>query len=114
MRESKKLRKLKHDDNLMEESLRRQNPDLKTIESFPIYGAFSQTHIVEVDDYHEFSFVENNLQKAFPTNKVKVKEIDFCNGFYKGIAYLDRQDEAYKELEKELGKEIKEWEKCFI
>lgn len=59
---------------------------------------------VQVADYHEFPFLQDNLRKIIPG--IKVFEVG-CTGKYDGIAYIGRKDQPeVKALVKEIKSEV--------
>lgn len=62
---------------------------------------------VEVEDYHRFSSLQDNLRKL--NSKIKVREVGF-NGSYMGIVYVGNLEDSENKL---MFAEIKEESKKF-
>ena len=47
--------------------------------------------IIGVDDYHEFSYLQRQMNIVVPG--IKIKEIGFYDGKYQGVAYVGNKSE---------------------
>ena len=69
--------------------------------------------VIDVDDYHEFGFLEDILADLGINPKVKMKEVGF-DGRYIGIAYVGNlKDRKNKVLLETLRKRVNDYDREF-
>lgn len=64
---------------------------------------------IEVDDYHEFDYLEEYFKKL--NRHIKIEEIGF-KGYYTGLVY-SRKDKSYRKLKKEIKRQIDEYDNWY-